>query len=163
MDRLKTKVITLIACLLLLQVLQADAEPIGGSDLSLDYISITKSLIGTWYDLLIDKTLSEEVHQHAARDLYGLLFQCWLTTEHQGKPIFIATNGIKNIVTQSKKYVSPSDPMSLDRLYEGNVLGDLGEDKVKLLPLTNGMSVFDDKENYHKLVAEFSKWIDTLK
>jgi hypothetical protein len=162
MDRLKIKVITFIVCLWLLQLLQLNAEPNAGPALSLDCNSITKLLIGTWYDLLIDKTLTEEVHRHAARDLSGLLFQCWLATEHQGKPIFIATNGIKNILTQSKKYVNPNDPMGLDYLYEGNLLGDLGEDKVKLLPLSNGMSVFDDKETYHKLVAEFLRWIKTV-
>jgi hypothetical protein len=126
---------------------------------SLNYKSITGSLVETWYDSVINREYPEDEHRFAAIRLYSLLFQIWLATENQGKPILIANHGIKNIVFQTRQYVNPADPMVLDKLYQDGILSEEGEEFVRLSSLSNGVGALKSKDAYHKLVKEFSEWL----
>jgi len=129
----------------------------------MDNTAVTKLLLGTWFETAIDKDRSEKERKRATKDVYGLLFLCWLVTENQHKKIFVATNGVRNIFNLAKRYVDIGDPMSLDSLYEGDHLGAQGYWRVDSFPLINSEKIFKNKQAYHALVDKFLGWEKQLR
>ena len=113
--------------------------------------------------MALDKERSEDERKRSIRDVYGLLFECWLVTENQHRKIFIATNGVRNLSNLAKQYVDVTDPMALNRFYEGDSLGPEGYWRVDSFPLVDGEQIFKNKQVYRTLVAKFLAWENQLK
>ncbi len=62
-----------------------------------------------------------------------------------------------------KAYVSLDDPMAIAPFYEGDKLNALGSNLVSLQPLLHADDIFENKQNYQKLVSEFGLWRDRKK
>jgi hypothetical protein len=139
------------------------SNPLTVKAYSFDNIAVIHQLLGTWFSVLTYKSIPEDIHRKTAKELYALIFQCWLVTEYQHKPIFMAENGIKNMMALVKPYVDINDPMSLNSLYEGNNLGAFGLLQADAAPLTDSEAIFNDKQKYHELATQFVRWLDYQK
>lgn len=134
------------------------------TSLSLSEDELCNGLITSWLTVLSYDSVPENVHKVSALNLYAFVFQYWLVTVHQGKnnPL-LDKHEVSFIMRHVKAYVSIDDPMGIAPFYEGDTLNAIGSTRASLQPLLHADDIFENKQNYQKLVAEFAQWRDSQK
>jgi hypothetical protein len=136
----------------------------GNANFSLKEDGLANGLISNWLTVLSYDSMPEKVRKVSALDLYAFLFQYWLVTEHQGKEnSLLNKREVALIMSHVKEYVSLDDPLSIASFYDGDTLNAIGATRASLQPLLNADDIFEKKQTYKKLVAEFSQWRDSQK
>jgi hypothetical protein len=152
-------------CLLGTSLGHADtALDLGNTNLSLREDGLCNGLITAWLTNLSDNSVPENVRKISALSLYAFTFQYWLVTVHQGKknPI-LDKHEVSFIMRHVKSYVRLDDPMNIAPFYVGDNLNAAGLTWVSLQPLQHADDIFENKQTYEKLVAEFAQWRDDQK
>jgi len=121
------------------------------------YGGLTNSLIG----LVTLPGVPEEVRERSARQLYALCFQYWMVTENQQREgVQLQKNLMKALYGFCRKYIDPTDPMTIDQYYDADgFLTKLGKMAVELEPIQNGEQLFGTKTQYHEFASKFNEWL----
>jgi hypothetical protein len=125
---------------------------------------LANGLISNWLTVLSYDSVPKKVRKVSALNLYAFVFQYWLVTEHQGrKNPLLDKREVAVIMSRVKEYVSLDDPLSISPFYERDTLNAVGLTRASLQPLLHADDIFEKKQTYQKLVAEFAHWRDSLK
>jgi hypothetical protein len=166
-DAMKNATCMRTTALILSAVLLFTARPLSADSLNVPkytfssdelYSGLSDQLLAvTWNDKAPD-----DVRKRAAHELYSLLFQLWLVKGKRSGGL-LDKYYVRNIMARVAPQVDVNDPIGLLPYYDGGTLNNKGLTIASFQPLEHADKVFENKERYLQLVAEFSSWRKDLK